>query len=69
MGTAPFADLAPVLIDDWLRWLEPRIAIEDPDKRHAAALALLAQIDGLLLLRTAAGSDAAQDAAGVLGFG
>ncbi len=69
MGTAPFADLAPVLIDDWLRWREPRIAIEDPDKRHAAALALLAQIDGLLLLRTAAGSDAAQDAAGVLGFG
>ncbi|MCU0296631.1 MAG: TetR/AcrR family transcriptional regulator [Candidatus Nanopelagicales bacterium] len=68
VGASPFVDLAPLLVNDWLRWLEPRIAIADPDRRHCAALALLAQIDGLLLLRTAAGSDAAHDAAGVLGF-
>lgn len=68
VGTQPFAELAPGLLDEWLRWLEPKVAIEDPTQRHAAALALLAQIDGLLLLRTAAGQDAVQAAARVLGF-
>lgn len=68
VGTKPFDDLVPVLMDQWVAWLDPRLDIADPVQRRAEALALLAQIDGLLLLRIAAGPTRAQAAAATLGF-
>ncbi len=65
VGTAPYDALAPAMLEQWLEWLEPRIDAVD---RRAHALAVLARIDGLLLLRTIAGPDAAEDAARVSGL-
>lgn len=68
VGRAPYDHLAPLLLDGWLQWLEPRVAISDPARRRACSLALLAQLDGLLLLRSVAGDDAAGQAAQALGI-
>jgi len=63
VGTAPYDTLAPAMLEQWLTWLDPRIAVADPTQRHAEALAVLARLDGLLLLRTIVGRDAAEQAA------
>jgi AcrR family transcriptional regulator len=68
VGTTPYDALAPAMLDQWLRWLEPRLDVDDPVERRAHALAVLARIDGLLLLRTIAGPEAAQEAARVSGL-
>ena len=68
VGTTPYDVLAPAMLEQWLAWLEPRLAVDDPVERRAHALAVLARIDGLLLLRTIAGSEAAQEAARVSGL-
>jgi AcrR family transcriptional regulator len=68
VGRKPFDDLVGALMDQWLAWLEPRLDIADPMQRQAEALALLAQIDGLLLLRITAGPSRAQAAAAASGF-
>jgi AcrR family transcriptional regulator len=68
VGRAPFDELAPALLGQWLAWLEPHIDVDDPDRRHADALALLAQLDGLLLIRTVAGQQSASQAARALGI-
>lgn len=65
---APYDVLAPTLLEQWLVWLEPRLDIPDPTQRRAQALALLAQLDGLLLVRTVAGAAAADQAATALGI-
>lgn len=68
VGRAPFDELAPALLEQWLVWLEPHIDIDDPASRRAEALALLAQLDGLLLIRTVAGEKSAGQAARALGI-
>jgi AcrR family transcriptional regulator len=68
VGTAPYDELAPALLDDWLSWLEPRIDTPAADQRRGQALAILAQLDGLLLLRTIAGPAGADEAARALGL-
>ncbi len=68
VGTAPYDVLAPTMLEQWLAWLEPRIAIDDPAERRAQALAVLARIDGLLLVRTIAGAEAAEQAARASGL-
>ncbi len=68
VGTTPYDVLAPAMLEQWLAWLEPRLAVDVPGDRRAHALAVLARLDGLLLLRTIAGPDAAQDAARVSGL-
>lgn len=68
VGTTPYDALAPAMLDQWLTWLEPRLDVDDPVERRAHALAVLARIDGLLLLRTIAGPEAAQEAARVSGL-
>lgn len=65
---SPFDQLAPVLLDQWLAWLEPRVDVADPGQRRDQALALLAQLDGLLLVRIVAGPVAADQAARAVGI-
>ena len=64
-GIAPYADLTPALLDAWAAWLEPRVAAGD-DAR-ARTLALMAKLDGLLLLRHISGAEPAEAAARSLG--
>ena len=60
---APYDALARDLIEGWAQWLAPRTRGSTPAVRHRRALATMAQIDGLLLLRQIAGAEAAEAAA------
>ncbi|MGV1006461.1 MAG: TetR family transcriptional regulator [Candidatus Nanopelagicales bacterium] len=64
----PYASLAPLLINGWVDWLEPRIAATTAAERRRQALASVALLDGLLLLRRMAGARAANTAARELGL-
>ena len=63
----PYASLAPLLISGWVDWLEPRIAAPTASERRSHALASVAVLDGLLLLRRLSGARAANTAARELG--
>lgn len=65
----PYAALAPLLINGWVDWLEPRIAAPTAAERRRQALAAVAVLDGLLLLRRMSGARAANTAARELGIG
>jgi AcrR family transcriptional regulator len=65
-GSAPYADLVPQLVGAWIDWAAGMI--DGPAAaRRAEAAAAVATVDGLLLLRLIAGSDAADAAARRLG--
>jgi AcrR family transcriptional regulator len=66
-GRAPFDQLAPQLLDGWARWLAERVTGSTAAARRRRALAVMATVDGLLLLRHTLGPDAADDAARELG--
>jgi AcrR family transcriptional regulator len=67
-GTQPYATLAPGLIQGWVDWLEPRVAAPTQPERRSQALAAVAILDGLLLLRRMSGARAANVAARELGL-
>lgn len=64
----PYASLAPHLIDGWVDWLEPRVDAPTAAQRRRQALAAVAVLDGLLLLRRMSGARAAGNAARELGL-
>ena len=66
-GREPFATIVPELVEAWINWTEANLA---GPKRHrrAEAEAAIATLDGLLLLRAMAGSDAANRAAAQMGL-
>lgn len=65
-GRAPYDTLVPAIIEAWITWLMP--AFEGTAKRRRAeAEAVIATIDGLLLLRQLAGAAAANRAAARIG--
>ncbi len=66
-GRAPYVALGRDLVEGWVLWLTPRTLGSTAEVRHRRALATVAQIDGLLLLRQVAGSDAADAAAREVG--
>ena len=65
----PYASLAPLLISGWVDWIEPRIDAPTAAERRSQALASVAVLDGLLLLRRLSGARAANTAARELGIG
>ena len=67
-GREPYAALAPLLMSGWVDWLQPRIAARTAAERRRQALATVATLDGLLLLRQMAGARAANTAARELGI-
>jgi AcrR family transcriptional regulator len=66
-GQEPYVDLARGMVDAWAEWLAPRVRGSTPAIRRRRALALMAQVDGLLLLRQVAGAEVADAAARELG--
>lgn len=62
-GSEPYRSAVRALVMEWADWLEPRIVAPAGCTRRAAALAAIARIDGLLLLRRTAGARAANLAA------
>lgn len=68
-GREPYVSVAPVIIDRWVDWIEPRIAAPTPARRRQGALASIAILDGLLLLRRVSGARMANAAARAIGIG
>ncbi len=66
-GVEPYASLAVDFVDGWVAWLAPRVDAPTPDARRRCAAAAMAQLDGLLLLRSVAGAALADGAARELG--
>ncbi len=62
----PYRTLAPVLVESWAAWFGERLA-GSPERRRAEALAAIALLDGLLLLRQLAEPEVATQAARALG--
>lgn len=58
-GEQPYAEEARQVIDSWVAWLATRLPGPDP---ATAARAVLAAVEGLLLLRLATGQDISQAA-------
>jgi len=62
-GHAPYDTLAPALVEGWVDWLAPRMLGSSATIRRRRALATVAQIDGLLLVRHILGANAGEAAA------
>ena len=65
-GREPYRTVVPQLVDAWIVWAAEFVDGE-PKRRRAEAEAAIALTDGLLLLRSVAGADAANRAARKLG--
>lgn len=65
-GVEPFTDLAAALVEGWVDWLATFFTGTD-ERRRAEAEATVALVDGILLMRQLAGSQAADRAAKALG--
>ncbi len=66
-GREPFRTLVPALVEAWVVWVAEFVAAPDDATRRAEAEAVVALVDGLLLVRQLAGPDAADRAAARLG--
>jgi AcrR family transcriptional regulator len=64
----PYKSVAGSFISDWVEWITPRIDGSTAEVRKKRALAFVAQLDGLLLIRQLAGLATANAAAAQLGF-
>jgi hypothetical protein len=65
---APYSALAEAFVSGWIDWVAPRVVGPTPAARRRAATAAMAQLDGLLLLRSVAGARIANGAARELGI-
>lgn len=65
-GHEPYQSLVPQLVEAWISWVGEFVS--PGTNRRAVATAVVAQIDGLLLVRQLAGPEAAQQAARELGL-
>lgn len=62
-GRGPFASLARASLEWWATWLTPKILPAATATRRSGALAAIAALDGLLLVRHVLGAEAAEQAA------
>ena len=66
-GVEPFDVLAPAVVSAWADWLTPLVAAESAEAARDDALATMALLDGLLILRHTVGAGEAQRVAVRLG--
>ena len=62
-GTDPYDQLVPAMMEAWLDWLTARSTGASASVRRRNALAVIARVDGLLLVRQTLGADASNEAA------
>ena len=67
-GQAPYAELAPLLLDGWIDWLAERVRASTATQRRAIAASVVSRLDGLLLLQSVSGTRTARAAARELGI-
>jgi len=67
-GTDPYDQLVPAMMQAWLDWLSTRSTGSTPSARRRNALAVIARVDGLLVVRLTLGVDASNAAARALGI-
>jgi AcrR family transcriptional regulator len=65
-GVEPYRELVPMLVTAWSAWLSDYLDVDEAD-RGAEAEAVIALVDGLLLIRQLVGPDAAERAASRMG--
>ena len=65
-GREPYRTLVPQLVEEWIAWAADFVE-GTPEEQRAEALASIALLDGLLLLRQLVGPGAADEAASRLG--
>ena len=65
-GREPYRSLVPQLVEGWIEWAAEFVE-GAPARRRTEAVASIALLDGLLLLRQLVGPDAADEAAARLG--
>jgi AcrR family transcriptional regulator len=68
VGKSPYNDLAPLLLNGWIEWLVPRVKSTDPVQQRAIAASVVAQLDGLLMVRRISGANVALLAAQAMGI-
>ena len=68
-GQSPYDELAPVLLNGWIDWLAARVKAQNAVRRREIAASVVAQIDGLLMIRRISGARIANAAARELGIG
>jgi AcrR family transcriptional regulator len=66
--TDPYDQLVPAMMQAWLDWLTTRASGSTPSARRRNALAVIARVDGLLLVRQTLGADASNEAARAQGI-
>lgn len=64
---SPYDRISKVILEEWIDWLSERVAAPSASERRRTALGVIAQIDGLLLLRHGHSRAAADEAALILG--
>ena len=62
-GHSPYTELVGSLMNGWADWLADRVKGSRADIRRQRALAIMARIDGLLMMRRTMGAAAANSAA------
>jgi len=67
-GHSPYDELAPVLLNGWIDWLAERVKAQSAVRRREIAASVVAQIDGLLMIRRMSGARIANAAARELGI-
>lgn len=67
-GQSPYAELAPVLLNGWIDWLAERVKAPTKIRKREVAASIVAQIDGLLMIRRISGAQIAHAAARELGI-
>lgn len=65
---APYDQISKAVLEQWSLWLAERVDAPSAGERRRGALAVMAKVDGLLLLRHAMSPKAADDAAVALGL-
>jgi AcrR family transcriptional regulator len=65
-GEQPHVDIARQIMSGFQEWLEARVALQEESERQAAALAIIALCDGIMLVDLCAGEDASNRARSAL---
>lgn len=67
-GQPPYSRIAAPFVAGWVEWTEQRVTGNTANSKRRSALAVVARLDGVLLMRQVLGPEASNAAAAELGF-